>query len=58
MKTKWKRVRPGLYHAFDEDGRYRGLIERGAETSRWWWETHSGDCGWASTLREAKEDAW
>ena len=53
---KWKRVRPGLYYAIDDDGHCRGLIERGAETTRWWWEIGER-CGWSPSLREAKDDA-
>jgi hypothetical protein len=54
--TKWTRIRPGLYR----NGAH-ALVERGAETSRWWWSAYSTAHGWHSdwqhTLRDAQVDA-
>jgi hypothetical protein len=57
--TKWRRVRPGLYHGYDvteSTVEFVALVERGAETARWWWEA-AGHCGWTTSLRAAREQA-
>ncbi len=58
---KWKRVRPGLYEA--RMITIGLLIERGAETRRWWWtvfDLATGEplkCDYEWGLKQAKADA-
>lgn len=59
-KWIWKRVRPGLYQTRRHDGAVVSTIERGAETSRWWWEAFAEGgfiTGCEFSLREAKAAA-
>lgn len=48
--TKWRRVRPGYYRIGNE-GETHAIVERGAETGRWWWTVYSKS-------RRAWHSAW
>jgi cation diffusion facilitator CzcD-associated flavoprotein CzcO len=57
--TKWRRVRPGLYHLYrmtKAGVQFLALVERGAETGQWWWK-QGGRSGRASLLASAKAHA-
>jgi hypothetical protein len=56
MTAKWKRIRPGLYH-LTSDGEVLAIVERGAETGSWWYQTIYGDTGRRARLVLAKQDA-
>lgn len=59
MKEKWKRIRPGLYRLdINEDA--HAIVERGAETRRWWWSVwdgHNHHANWQWRLADSQREA-